>query len=106
MDKTTEPDEWLMGKVVQGEKECLAPLVRRYASSLLTYIHRMTGDRHRSEELFQDVCLAVWQKRKTFKLNRKFRPWLYTIALPGRESVVLGGNFGQYIRICHQQNGY
>jgi RNA polymerase sigma-70 factor (ECF subfamily) len=55
-------------------------LVRRYASPLLTYIDRMVGDRHRSEELVQEVFLRIWLKRKTYKFPKAFRAWLYAIA--------------------------
>lgn len=75
-----QPDETLMGQVAQGQRDCLAPLVRRYAAPLLTYIRRMVGDEHRSEELFQDVFLAVWTKRSTYQPPRPFRPWLFAIA--------------------------
>lgn len=75
-----QPDESLMGQVVLGCRDSLAPLVRRYAGPLLTYIRRMVGDEHRSEELFQDVFLAVWTKRQTYQPPRPFRPWLFAIA--------------------------
>lgn len=32
MNKSLESDEWLMGQVAQGRRECVPPLVRRYAS--------------------------------------------------------------------------
>ncbi len=78
--KGNEPDEYLMGQVALGNQEYLEPLVRRYASSLLTFLMRMNGDRHRSEELFQDVFLAVWLKRKQYKFPKPFRSWLFAIA--------------------------
>ena len=73
-------DERLMGNVADGEREHLETLVRRYASPLLTYIERMVGNRHQAEELFQDVFLAVWVKRKTYQFPRPFRAWLFGIA--------------------------
>lgn len=80
MNQVKQSDEWLMGQVASGARECLAILVRRYASPLLTYIERMVGDHHRSEELFQEVFLRVWLKRKTYRSPKAFRPWLFTIA--------------------------
>ena len=74
-------DEWLMREVAEGRRECLAPLLRRYANPLLTFIRRMIGDRHRAEELFQEVFLAVWTHRKTYQPSRPFRPWLFGIAI-------------------------
>ncbi|MBX7104142.1 MAG: sigma-70 family RNA polymerase sigma factor [Gemmataceae bacterium] len=76
-----EPDELLMAQVAGGRGESLAPLVGRYAGPLVTFLHRMTGDRHRAEDLFQDTFLAVWRKRGTYRWPRPFKPWLYAIAM-------------------------
>lgn len=80
MKAVNQSDEWLMGQVAGGKRDCLEVLVRRYATPLLTYLARMCGDSHRAEELVQEAFLAVWVKRKTYKLNKPFRAWLYTIA--------------------------
>jgi RNA polymerase sigma-70 factor, ECF subfamily len=80
MNQAKQTDEWLMGQVAAGQRESLAILVRRHASPLLTYIERMVGDHHRSEELFQEVFLRVWIKRRTYRFPRPFRAWLFTIA--------------------------
>src|ERR1700722_13322151 len=81
MTQRAHADEGLMMHVAQGHREHLEPLIRRYASPLLTFIRRMVGDRHRSEELFQEVFLAVWSKRGQYDWARPFKPWLYAIAL-------------------------
>src|SRR4051794_26986899 len=81
MHVKSERDEWLMAQVALGKREHLEPLIRRYASPLLTFIRRMVGDQHRSEELFQEVFLAVWGKRRQYQFPRPFKPWLYAIAL-------------------------
>jgi RNA polymerase sigma-70 factor (ECF subfamily) len=73
-------DEELMGLVQAGGREGLSALMRRYANPLLTFLRRMTGDHHRSEELFQDVFLAVWVQRAEFATLRSFRAWLFGIA--------------------------
>jgi len=80
MNQAHETDEWLMVQVARGRRESLEPLVRRYASSVLTYIERMVGDHHLAEELFQEVFLAIWRKRKTYRFPNSFRPWLFAIA--------------------------
>jgi RNA polymerase sigma-70 factor (ECF subfamily) len=81
MGKVVETDEQLMAQVAQSGREALGILLRRYASPLLTFIRRMIGDRHRSEELFQEVFLAVWTERRRYQFPRPFRAWLYGIAL-------------------------
>jgi RNA polymerase sigma-70 factor (ECF subfamily) len=76
-----EGDEYLMARVGRDQLELLERLLRRHASPLLTFIHRMVGDRHRGEELFQEVFLALWLKRRQYQYPRPFKPWLYAIAL-------------------------
>jgi RNA polymerase sigma-70 factor (ECF subfamily) len=81
MDPAAERDEYLMAQVAFGQSDLLEVLVRRHATGLLTFLTRMVGDCHRAEELFQEVFLAVWLKRRQYEYPRPFRPWLYTIAL-------------------------
>jgi RNA polymerase sigma-70 factor (ECF subfamily) len=81
MDAADDRDEYLMGRVQHGQPELLERLLRRHASPLLTFLERMVGDRHRGEELFQEVFLAVWRKRHQYQYPRPFKPWLYAIAL-------------------------
>jgi RNA polymerase sigma-70 factor (ECF subfamily) len=76
-----EADEWLMAQVACGRREYLEPLVRRHGTPLLSFLARLAGDRHRGEELFQEVFLAVWVKRDQYAFPRPFKPWLYAIAV-------------------------
>jgi RNA polymerase sigma-70 factor (ECF subfamily) len=80
MGSAQRSDEELMQQVRQGQREALSALLRRYASGLLTFIHRMNGDAHHSEELFQEVFLAVWTSRRRYQYPRSFRSWLFGIA--------------------------
>ena len=80
MEPARESDEQLMGQVADGRHEPLSVLLRRYASPLLTFIRRMNGDHHQSEELFQEVFLAVWNGRRKYRFPEPFRAWLFAIA--------------------------
>lgn len=80
MEHANESDEDLMLRVKRDETGPHSLLVRRYANSLLTFIFRMNGDRHRSEELFQEVFLKVWSARRTYRYPHRFRCWLFGIA--------------------------
>jgi RNA polymerase sigma-70 factor (ECF subfamily) len=81
MNADALPDEELMKGVAAGRPDLLARLVRRYSTRLLTFLVRLVVDRHRAEELFQDVFLSVWLKRQTYTYPRPLKPWLYAIAL-------------------------
>ena len=74
-------DEELMVRVAAGNRDAMDPLVRRYASPLLTFIRRMIGNWHRGEELFQEVFLDVWRHRRRYEYPRPFRAWLFGIAV-------------------------
>ena len=80
MDCEHEADERLMQRAADGAREALSILLRRHATPLLTFIQRMIGDRHRAEEIFQEVFLAVWVQRRSYQYPSAFRPWLFGIA--------------------------
>jgi RNA polymerase sigma-70 factor (ECF subfamily) len=77
----TNYESVLMRRVSGGDREGFEELVRLYSNRLLTFLHRMNGDFHQSEELFQEVFLTVWRRRHTYKFPGPVRPWLYKIAL-------------------------
>src|SRR5436309_1245468 len=81
MEPGAQCDEDLMALVADGRPDLLEGLGHRHGTPLLTFLTRMVGDRHRAEELFQEVFLAVWLKRRQYQYPRPFRPWLYSIAL-------------------------
>lgn len=81
MEVAADSDEALMQQVACGKREPLSLLLRRYATPLLTFLRRVTGDHHLSEELFQDAFLAVWTGSRTYRFPAPFKPWLFGIAM-------------------------
>lgn len=79
MKLESQSDEWLMGQVSRGDRACLEVLVGRFSGPMLTYLRRFLGDAHLAEEVFQEVFLAVWAKRRQYKFPRTFRAWLFAI---------------------------
>jgi len=73
-------DEELLAKFLGGERESFAVLVRRYERELYGYLRRYTGDASLAEDVFQNTFLQLYTKMETFDMDRKVRPWLYTIA--------------------------
>ena len=57
-----------------------AQLVYRYERELFSYLRRYLGNAEMAEDVFQTAFLQVHLKCEQFDANRKFRPWLYTIA--------------------------
>ncbi|MHB1034162.1 MAG: RNA polymerase sigma factor [Pirellulales bacterium] len=81
MEPCDDSDEGLMRQVGEGKPEAVTALLRRYAGPLLTFIQRTVGHRQRAEDLFQEIFLAVWVWRRRYEYPRRFRPWLFGIAL-------------------------
>jgi RNA polymerase sigma-70 factor (ECF subfamily) len=55
-------------------------LVERYQRELFHFLVRFLGDRAAAEDVFQETFLQVHQSAEQFDPQRRFRPWLFTIA--------------------------
>ena len=72
-------DESLVAAHLQGDPAAFRELVRRYGDGVLGYLFRMTGNRDRAEDLFQETFKRVHEKARTFR-GGSFKSWLFTIA--------------------------
>ena len=76
-DKT---DEQLLESYRNGDRTSFAKLVERYQRELFHFLVRFLSDRAAAEDIFQETFLQVHQSADQFDLQRRFRPWLFTIA--------------------------
>ena len=75
-----QPDEQLLAEYRDGNKASFAVLVGRYQRELFHFLVRFLGDRAAAEDVFQESFLQVHQSAEQFDPQRRFRPWLFTIA--------------------------
>src|SRR5271170_6490263 len=73
-------DEQLMAAYRGGDRDSFVELVKRYERELFHFLARFLGDRTAAEDIFQETFLQVHQSAGTFDADRRFRPWLFTIA--------------------------
>ena len=73
-------DEQLLEAYRFGEKASFSQLVERYQRELFHFLIRFLGDRAAAEDVFQETFLQVHQSAESFDPQRRFRPWLFTIA--------------------------
>ncbi len=73
-------DPALAAATLAGEARAFTVLADRYHARLLNFIHRMIGDRERSEDLVQETFVRVHKHLHRYDQNRKFSTWAYTIA--------------------------
>jgi RNA polymerase sigma-70 factor (ECF subfamily) len=73
-------DEQLVESYRTQGGDAFAILVDRYTQELFHFLIRFVGNRATAEELFQEVFLQVHLSADTFDIERRFKPWLFTIA--------------------------
>ena len=75
-------DESLMARVAaNADERAFDEIYRRYRRPLAAYLWRLAGgDGRAAEELVQETLERVFRGRGGFDPNRRFRPWLFTIA--------------------------
>jgi len=73
-------DEQLLSQYRQGDTAAFAALVERYQRELFHFLVRFLGDRASADDIFQESFLQVHQSADSFDPERRFRPWLFTIA--------------------------
>lgn len=73
-------DEQLIRWVANGDTSCLATLFERHHRGVFRFCLQMTGHSAQSEDLVQDIFLAVLKKARSFRGDGSFKGWLYNIA--------------------------
>ena len=73
-------DEELFVLHREGDPQALRVLVERYAGELHGFLTRLVGSRAGADDVFQEAFLQVHLAAESFDSERRFRPWLYTIA--------------------------
>lgn len=73
-------DEQLLADYRAGNRQSFSELVSRYQRELYHFLVRFLGNRAAAEDVFQETFLQVHQSAEQFDPQRRFRPWLFTIA--------------------------
>ena len=73
-----DSDEALIVGTANGDKDALARLYDRYASSLLALGQRVLGGRRDAEDLLHDVFVEVWQQAGDYSPARgSVKSWIF-----------------------------
>ena len=86
MDPNADPshDKLGDGRLIEqyraGHEHAFDVLVHRYQQELYHFLVRFTGSRHAAEDVFQETFLQVHLSIDTFQTDKRFKPWLFTIA--------------------------
>lgn len=69
-----------MMRVKQGEVEAFRVLYERYKKPLMSFAYTFFEERHRAEDVVQDVFLRAYRARETWEPSARVSTWLWTIA--------------------------
>lgn len=87
------------------ERRSFEELVHRYEKELYSYLRRYLGDATLAEDVFQATFLQVHLKCEQFEADKKFRPWLYTVATNQAIDAQRRNRRHRMISLDRQQNG-
>lgn len=69
-----------MFELQAGGNLALDIIIERWEAPIKSFIYRFTQDTEWVEELSQETFVKVYMNASRYDLNRKFAPWIYTIA--------------------------
>ena len=72
-------DTEIISRVLGGETNAFAELVKRYQNYVFTLALRFTHHREDAEEVAQDIFVKAYRSLADFRGTAKFSTWLYTI---------------------------
>ncbi len=73
-------DQSCISAVLAGDVNAYSTLVKRYEKPIFNLMYRMTGSHADALDLAQDAFIKAYQQLDRFQSDKKFFPWLYTIA--------------------------
>lgn len=73
-------DEQLFDRYRKGDVACLREIIERYQPDLMRFLYRLVGEQAGAEDVFQETFVQLHLSAGAFDMERRFRPWLFTIA--------------------------
>ena len=70
-----------ISRILRGDTEAFRIVVEKYQALILRLCRSYMKDEQEAEDAAQEIFLRAYRSLPGFKLNRKFKNWLYTIAL-------------------------
>jgi RNA polymerase sigma-70 factor (ECF subfamily) len=78
--ESSPTDIALLERIGRQDREAFRLFYERYAAKILAYVRALARGREVSEDVVQEVFLAVWRKAGSYRRERGDVPgWLYTI---------------------------
>lgn len=73
-------DERLLAEFIAGQDTAFEALVGRYSRDLHQFVTRFVRSSAAADDVVQETFVQVYHSAEGFDTERRFRPWLFTIA--------------------------
>ena len=73
-------DEAAVDRVLQGDPDAFAVIVRRWKAPLINLAYRFCGDRGRAEDMAQEAFLQSFRSLGQWRRDAAFSTWLFAVA--------------------------
>jgi RNA polymerase sigma-70 factor (ECF subfamily) len=77
---TLASDGYLVGSIVNGDREAIRPLIERYQKPLLALLRRALGTSPDVDDIAQETWIRVVRSAHRFDPAQRFSAWLFAIA--------------------------
>ncbi|MBB5437333.1 RNA polymerase sigma-70 factor (ECF subfamily) [Pedobacter sp. AK017] len=71
-------DQELTALLKGGDKTAFTAIYERYHSLLYVYAHKKLHDKQESQDIIQEVLIALWNKRIDFSVDISLKSYLFT----------------------------
>ncbi|MGF7030257.1 RNA polymerase sigma-70 factor (ECF subfamily) [Paenibacillus mucilaginosus] len=75
-----ESVDGLLKRVLEGETDAFAVVIRAYQQRIHAYCYWMLGDREESEDAVQEIMFKAYRSLHAYRYDHSFASWLYAIA--------------------------
>lgn len=79
-DQRADDDRADAARVIAGDTEAFAGIVRRWQSPLINLAYRFCRDRGRAEEMAQEAFLRAFRNLASWRQESSFSTWLFSLA--------------------------
>lgn len=80
MNITAATDQELVRRVLSGDREAYAPLVRAHQGKVLSLCLSLLRNPSHAEDAAQDIFLKAYKSLSSFRFDAAFSTWLYRIS--------------------------
>lgn len=70
----------LLESIASGNRDAIAELYAEYQPRLFRFVYRLTRSHSATEELINDIMLAIWHGARNFRGDSKPSTWIFGIA--------------------------